>query len=142
MTNTIEKDYQLQNGSLARKVIHTDIAVAREIESNLLMVEYLPNASETENSAREMFELCSEGFNGKPWSVLIDIRNLISITKEARAFYAKQPARYNCRRAALLVNSYLSMLTANIFMWFDQPAIPTRMFTSEANALQWIHQSI
>jgi hypothetical protein len=39
---------------------------------------------------------------------------------------------------ALLTNSSLSKMIAEIFMLVKKPPYPTRMFTSEAEALIWI----
>lgn len=75
--------------------------------------------------------------NLTPW--LIDLRDMRSTSREARQYYAKSPealAIVSC--IALLVGGPSSRVLGNFFLGLNRPAYPTRLFTSESEAILWL----
>ena len=70
--------------------------------------------------------------------VLIDMRQTTRITREARNYYAGERTASIQRATALLVASPLSATIANFFMGLNEPLSPTRMFTNEDEAIDWL----
>ena len=70
--------------------------------------------------------------------VLIDMRQTTRITREARHHYAGERTASIQRATALLVASPLSATIANFFMGLNKPPGPTRMFTNEDEAIDWL----
>ncbi len=70
--------------------------------------------------------------------VLIDMRQTTRIGREARHHYAGKRTASIQRATALLVASPLSATIANFFMGLNKPLSPTRMFTSEDEAIAWL----
>lgn len=70
--------------------------------------------------------------------VLIDLRQMKSITHDARKYYAgEEPARYSLA-LALIVESPLSKVIGNFFIGLNKTSFPTRLFTREQEAVDWL----
>jgi hypothetical protein len=69
---------------------------------------------------------------------LVDIRNVKSIERAARAHYSGPESARVHLAVALLVGSPLSRAIGNFFMGLNKPLIPSRLFTSEPDALAWL----
>ena len=72
--------------------------------------------------------------------VVIDMRQTVQITREARNYYASERTASIQRATALLIESPLSAMIANFFMGLNKPLSPTRMFTSEDKAIAWLRE--
>jgi len=70
--------------------------------------------------------------------VLVDMREMKSITREAREYYANQRTSSIQRATALLVKSKVTKVMANFFMGLNKPVTPTRMFIEPEEAIQWL----
>jgi hypothetical protein len=75
---------------------------------------------------------------GKKVPVFTDMRGLKSMTREARLFLSGEDAAQVTSAAALLIGSPLSKVIGNFFMGINKPPYPTKLFTSEEKALQWL----
>jgi hypothetical protein len=76
---------------------------------------------------------------GKRMPVLIDARNYVSMTKEAREYFSKNEIVEGKRIAeALLVNNLASKLMAKAYTVFNKPDNPHKIFTSENEAVKWL----
>jgi len=58
--------------------------------------------------------------------------------REARRYFAGEETAKVESAAALLIESPLSKAIGNFFMGLNKPIVPTRLFTSEAEALAWL----
>lgn len=76
---------------------------------------------------------------GMSYPVLIDMRGIKSVTKEAREYLADEGAKL-IKAGALIVGSPLNRTLGNIFLWVNKPKVPTRLFTDEEEALKWLEQ--
>lgn len=72
-----------------------------------------------------------------PVPLLVDIREMKRLDRGAREHYKIDKG--GASAMALLVGSAMTMMIANFFMRTDAGATPTRMFTSEAEAIAWLH---
>jgi len=77
---------------------------------------------------------------GKGQKVLLlsDIRKAKSGSKEAKNYLGTEEAAEDVIANAILVNNYTSKMIGNIFLIFQKPAVPVRLFTSEEKALDWL----
>jgi len=60
-------------------------------------------------------------------------------TKEARDFAGVETPKF-IKALALITNSQLSKMIANVFLTLKKPPYPTKMFTTEENAREWLKQ--
>jgi len=79
-------------------------------------------------------ELC----RGRKHPLLIDLKHLKSITKEARAYFSTRDRETDICAFGFLIHSAFQRMVGNIFIQFNDPPIPTRLFTDENAALQWL----
>lgn len=86
----------------------------------------------------ENLEAVKKLTGGKPYLVISDGRVNVRVSPEARAFAASETACMNRIAEAILVNSVATRLTANFYIKFNKPRTPTRVFTDEQKALEWL----
>jgi len=71
----------------------------------------------------------------EPMPVLLKARKMRKLSKEVRDYVAEN-AEYEV--LALLIESPLSKIAANLFLKFNKPQYPTRIFTDEEKAMEWL----
>ena len=71
--------------------------------------------------------------------VLMDIRASLGIEREARAYYS---SLRSITARALLVESPVTRVMASFFIGFNKPLAPTKLFTSEEEAVAWLKNFI
>lgn len=70
--------------------------------------------------------------------ILVDLRKLKSIDKEARDHFSLRGRRRIVNAMALLIASPVSRIVGNFFLGLNRPAVDTRLFTSEEEAARWL----
>jgi len=69
---------------------------------------------------------------------LVDIRDMGSIDREARAFFMSMGPLYEA--VALVAGSPATRMMANFFLRLNRGELPVRMFTDEVQAINWLHE--
>ena len=91
--------------------------------------------------AKEMIEGLGRVGGGGKHPVLMDLRRISkSSDREARQYYASAEAARYSQGVALLVDSSVTQVIVNFFFRLNKPEYPTRMFSSEEEALAWLKQ--
>ncbi len=75
---------------------------------------------------------------GANYPILVDLREIKSISKEARDHFSMRGRKPNVTAIAMLVSSPLSRIIGNFFLGLNRPTVPTRLFTSEKEGVSWI----
>ncbi len=88
--------------------------------------------------AVEYLGVCRELAGGGLVPVLVDIRHAGSIDLAARKYLSGPVAAEFTKAAGILVGSAFSRVVGNTFLHVARPAYPTRLFTSEEEALTWL----
>lgn len=102
-----------------------------------------PYKEYTLEHAREHIELVGRVTGGRKHPVLGDIRGVTQlISKEARHFYASAEGTRFFSALAMLVDSTLTRVLTNFYFQVSRPPHPSRMFTDEAQALEWLTQYV
>lgn len=70
--------------------------------------------------------------------ILVDSRGLRYQTKEARDHFVSADAERVSLRVALLVGSPVSRMIGNFFLRRQAHRAPTRLFSDEADAIEWL----
>ena len=103
-------------------------------KNGILRIEVLPNITVTK--ADSIVDIAAgKKLAGDSALVLVDIRNAFAIEREARQVLADQKDGI---AVALLVKSPLSKILTNFFLGLNKFTLPTRMFTSEEGAIEWL----
>ena len=75
---------------------------------------------------------------GKISPLLVDTRNIHSISKEARDHFSMRERKGNVNSIAILIHSPLSKIIGNFFMGLNKPTVPTKLFTDQRTAMAWL----
>jgi hypothetical protein len=75
---------------------------------------------------------------GRKRPVLVDMRPMSSMSREARRHLIGEEAQRIFCAVALLVDSPLSRVLGNFFLGLNRPPYPARLFTSERLAVEWL----
>lgn len=70
--------------------------------------------------------------------VMVDMSGIRAETREARHYFASDEAVARYSAVAIVVSSPLSRVIANFFMRLTQHRRPTRLFTDERAAADWL----
>ena len=107
-------------------------------DDGIVRVKMKPNVQFSLQDAQATIRAISSVCGGKRCPALVDMRGLVSMDREARRYFAGEETAKVESAAALLIESPLSKAIGNFFMGLNKPIVPTRLFTSEAEALAWL----
>jgi hypothetical protein len=99
-----------------------------------------PGAEVELDDALEITEAGTELIEGKKRPFLTDIREIGSISREARNHFSGTEAAENCLATAVLVGSPLSHVIGSFFLGLNKPPFPVKLFSSEDGARKWLRQ--
>ena len=97
-----------------------------------------PQDLETAEENVEAQARIRDALGRKMTRVLVDMRAATQISREARNYYAGKRTASIQRATALLVASPLSATIGNFFMGLNKPLSPTKVFTNEKEAIDWL----
>jgi hypothetical protein len=88
--------------------------------------------------ALESIEIIRKLAGGSNVRLLMDISNLSSMERDARAHFAREEHTAWLTAVALIIRSNLSRAIGNLFLGLNKPAVRTRLFTDEDEARAWL----
>jgi hypothetical protein len=106
----------------------------------MVRVTALPGVVQTLADAQADARVFDKLSERKPFTVLLDMRQLKSQDREAREFYSQPGHTPGLVAVAILIGSPMSRVIGNFFIGFNKSNIPARLFTSEVEALQWLKE--
>ena len=109
-------------------------------EDSILHIEFLPNSYHTLQKALDNLEAEKHLYEDENYFCLtiIDVRNLVGVSKEVRALAKTDVITKNHQAFAVIVGSSLSRLIANFFLGINKPRAPLRIFEDKATAKNWL----
>jgi hypothetical protein len=96
-----------------------------------------PGAEEDFEDVKAIVEAGRKLVKGRKIPNLSDIRGAKSVTREARQYFRQETDKL-VKASAILVDSSVSMALGNFYMAVNRPSYPTRLFTSEPDAIEWL----
>ena len=106
-------------------------------EDRILRITHAPGSRVRAADVRGILAQARELFDGKAL-VLVDIRSVGSVDREARAVLGSDEFAERTLAQALLVETLVSRAIGNFMLGLNRTPYPTRMFTSEDKALAWL----
>ncbi|MCA0350970.1 MAG: hypothetical protein LCH85_03145 [Chloroflexi bacterium] len=105
----------------------------------ILWIISLPAAQESPADATENVAVMQRFLANRPNSaVILDMRALEAIDREARHIYTSGDGKFPARALAIVVESATSRITGNLYMTISRGSgRPTRMFQTPADAEIW-----
>ena len=107
-------------------------------DDGIVRVKVKPNIEISLQDAQVAIRAVSEVCGGKRCPALVDMRGLVGMDRGARLYFAGVETAKVESAAALIIESPLSKAIGNFFMGLNKPIIPTRLFTSEEEAIAWL----
>ena len=99
-----------------------------------------PQAEVTLKESMENSKTVNSLSGEKKFPLLIDSRNIKSISKEARDYFSIQNRDTNVTSFAIIIDSPLSRIIGNFFMGLNKPSVPAKLFNNEEDAIMWLKQ--
>jgi hypothetical protein len=90
------------------------------------------------DSAKKIIDGIGVFCQDKKRPVLVSSDCFAGPTPEARTFLAKADSNPYSSATAYITKTLAEKLLANAFIHFNKPVRPTKMFTSEAKAIEWL----
>ena len=117
--------------------LRTAVAVVRRDQQGVIRGTYTAT-EETLADARANMAAVEQLSGGQPTLLLIDSRKLAHMTPQVRNYYVSDEATHLIRALAIVLTSPLSRLMGNVFLRFQNPRVPTKLFTDDVAALHWL----
>ena len=109
------------------------------MEENILCARYADNLHMTLEIAKSCVGARVFFSKGQSYALLVDMKGIKSVTPEARKYMASL-GTLMVKAGALITGSALNRTIGNIFLAIDKPPVPTKLFTSEEKAREWLQQ--
>ncbi len=121
-----------------KETIKTQTATIWLDDNGILHSVYLEGVDVEVEHTTENAAVFKQLAKAKKVPILIDIRGVNSVTREARGT-ASSPEAINIAAATvLLISSPVSRVIGNFFMGLNKPPYPIKLFTSEEKAIAWL----
>ena len=99
-----------------------------------------PQAEVTIKESIENSVAVNSLYKAKKFPLLIDARQIKSISKEARDNFSIKNRSTNINSFAVIIESPLSRIIGNFFMGLNKPSVPAKLFNNEQDAVNWLKQ--
>lgn len=86
----------------------------------------------------EIVSALEEYGKGKKFPLLITTQEYTLPSPEARTYIAKAESDPFASAEAYVIQSFSQKLVGNVYLQFNKPARPTRIFNSEEKAIEWL----
>ncbi len=107
-------------------------------EDGIARTKVKPNSEITLNHAIENSKAVNSLYRDKKFPILIDSRGIRSMTRDAREFFSTRGRETNTCAFGIIIKSPISRAVGNFFLGINKPAVPTRLFDNEENAVEWL----
>jgi hypothetical protein len=116
-----------------------DVFIAKLNSQGIIEVDLSNKSDEIDKQALVLLiEIVKELGNGKKMPVYIKANDFLGITSEARNFAALPESGEFTIANAVLISSLANKMLLNFFLKINKPIVPTKGFTSEEDAFEWL----
>ena len=110
------------------------------LKDGIMYVYQYPVEATLEQAKEHIAMLREELKEHLPLPALIDIKDMKSTKKEVRDYLGGSDLIPIVKATALITGSGLSKIVGNLFLQFSKPNFPTKLFSDEAKAAEWLQQ--
>jgi hypothetical protein len=119
------------------KIITRTAEISYTPENRILRIKILEGAEIELSDALQNLEATKLLTKNDRYLILVDGRVSLSISREARAF-AAETKNDESIASAMIITSTANKLIGNFYINVNKPSIPTRIFSSEEKAIEWL----
>jgi hypothetical protein len=107
-------------------------------EDGIARIIHVPGAEVTLEDAQETMAAYRKLNEGKRRPLFVDTKTMKSLAREARHYYASEEAARVASAVAIIVGTPVSRVLGNFYLGLSNPHLPSRLFSSEEEALTWL----
>jgi len=107
-------------------------------EDGIVRIIHVPGAEVTLEDAKETMAAYLKLNKGKRRPLFVDTKTMKSLAREARKYYAGEEAARVASAVAIIVGTPVSRVLGNFYLGLSNPYLPSRLFSSEEEALKWL----
>jgi hypothetical protein len=107
-------------------------------EDGIARVIHFPNAELTLETAKETMAAYLTVSKGKRLPLFVDTKGEKFMTRDCRHYYASEETAKTASAVAIIVDTPVSRVLGNFYIGLSNPHLPSRLFTSEQEALEWL----
>lgn len=126
---------------ITRQADHTGFTVTIRPDG-IMQISLKSNYKVSLSDAEAMVKLFKEMGGGKKFRLLFTAGDDTSVATEARYYASGPEANKYTISSAFVVKSIAQKLLGNAYVTFNKPVTPTRIFTEESEAVNWLKQFI
>lgn len=105
-------------------------------------LHYAPNAELTLKDAREVIAAYDTMRQDKRLPLLIDASKMRSFSRESRLHFTSDEVANSISACGIIVGTPVSKVLGNFYLGLSNPKLPSRLFTSEDEALAWLKRFV
>jgi hypothetical protein len=107
-------------------------------EDGIAVLNIKVNTEIEVSHVKRIVETLGEIGGGKKYPLLIVSEEFTLPTSEARSYIAKAEADPYASAEAYIIKSFSQKLVGNVYLSLNKPGRPTRLFTDEEKAVEWL----
>ena len=111
--------------------------VKLRIENGILFGKFAKDLNIDFEIAKHCVETRINFTNHTAYPFIIDLREVKSVSKEAREYLGEEGSQY-IKAGALLTSSFFTKTLGNFFLALNTPTIPSKLFQNESDAVEWL----
>lgn len=124
------------------RTIRTSIGEVTLMDEGIVHVRAFQNAEVSLEMAKEYFEVVAYLCEERPHSTILDISGVTFVSKEAREWLRDRSSEWGKTvSAALITGSFTSRAIGQIFLRFNRPSFPVRIFDNLDHANLWARKN-
>jgi hypothetical protein len=116
----------------------TRTAIIELVGEDVITVRVRSGERQSVQDAKDNLAAALELRSGQRRPILIDIRDAVPLDAEVRRFYSGQVLVGFSAMALLVKANPLGRMVGNIYLRIANTGIPTRLFTQETKAMEWL----
>ena len=121
-------------------IIKTRTATLSLRADNILQCDSYPHSEITHMDAMEIMRAQAVLAGGIKRPLLVRMGSVKSIDRAAREFFGSNEVEKNIKAAALVFSSTVGKVIGNFLIGLNKGPYPTRLFTTEEEAVQWLKE--
>lgn len=109
------------------------------IKDGILFARYKA-ANVDMNTARDVVRARLAVSDGIDRPVLLDVRSIKNLSKEARKYLGSPEACEFVAASAMIIESTVGKFIGNFFLQINRPPTPVKIFSNEIEGIAWLQQ--
>ena len=118
----------------------TRTAVVERTSEGVITVRVRAGERQSVADAKDNIAAALELRSGERRAILIDIRDAVPLDAEVRRFYSGTVLADFSAMALLVKANPLGRMIGNVYLRIANTGIPTRLFTNEPTAIEWLRR--